>query len=351
MRCSGGPSICPVRPDRQGPARQDQATPYFALQLRNRIAKLIAGLPAGHPARLEGEREIARLQSLGLTGEVRGEGRPRASAPCRRYGSDALAPAQLEHALAARVFEARPQEPVEQPERHVDDHRGEHEHAAAGAEREEDERDRAMEQRGRHPGQQHGVGAVARAVLVDRELEGAEEHRAQAGEQRPGGAGGEPTIVPIAPTRISSSEKGHGARRVRTLADPAGIAPGAVGAREVPVAAPRVRRAVTVPAGRPAGAVAGGSGASVVPAPPERRLRGRPRLPEFRFVTDQPGGSSRHGMAVDRSAYAQRQMSLQSSPDEARPAGIPDSPLPGPFGVGRYAAKLRGELRSFARVR
>ena len=25
MRCSGGPSICPVRPDRQGPARQDQA--------------------------------------------------------------------------------------------------------------------------------------------------------------------------------------------------------------------------------------------------------------------------------------------------------------------------------------
>jgi exodeoxyribonuclease VII large subunit len=55
-------------------------------------------------------------------------------------------------------------------------------------------------------------------------------------------------------------------------------------------------------------------------------------------------------MAVDRSAYAQRQMSLQSSPGEARPTGIPDSPLPGPFGVGRYAAKLREELRSFARV-
>jgi hypothetical protein len=50
------------------------STPHFALQLRNRIAKLIAGLPADHPARLEGEREIARLQSLGLTGEVRGEG-------------------------------------------------------------------------------------------------------------------------------------------------------------------------------------------------------------------------------------------------------------------------------------
>jgi len=50
------------------------STPHFALQLRNRIAKLIAGLPAGHPARLEGEREIARLEQLGLSGETRGEG-------------------------------------------------------------------------------------------------------------------------------------------------------------------------------------------------------------------------------------------------------------------------------------
>ena len=50
------------------------STPHFALQLRNRIAALIAGLPPGHEARIEGEREIARLQRLGLTGEVRGEG-------------------------------------------------------------------------------------------------------------------------------------------------------------------------------------------------------------------------------------------------------------------------------------
>jgi hypothetical protein len=50
------------------------STPHFALQLRNRIAKLIDGLPAGHPARVEGEREIARLEALGVTGEVRGEG-------------------------------------------------------------------------------------------------------------------------------------------------------------------------------------------------------------------------------------------------------------------------------------
>ena len=49
------------------------STPHFALQLRERIAKLIAGLPAGHPARVEGEREIARLQQLGFSGETRGE--------------------------------------------------------------------------------------------------------------------------------------------------------------------------------------------------------------------------------------------------------------------------------------
>jgi hypothetical protein len=49
------------------------STPHFALQLRNRIAKLIAGLPEGHPARLEGEREIARLEQLGFSGETRGD--------------------------------------------------------------------------------------------------------------------------------------------------------------------------------------------------------------------------------------------------------------------------------------
>jgi hypothetical protein len=50
------------------------STPHFALQLRNRIAKLIADLPPEHPARMEGEREIARLQRLGFEGENRGEG-------------------------------------------------------------------------------------------------------------------------------------------------------------------------------------------------------------------------------------------------------------------------------------
>jgi hypothetical protein len=49
------------------------STPHFALQLRNRIAKLIRGLPPDHPARTEGEREIERLTELGFTGETRGE--------------------------------------------------------------------------------------------------------------------------------------------------------------------------------------------------------------------------------------------------------------------------------------
>jgi hypothetical protein len=48
------------------------STPHFALQLRNRIRTLIRGLPKDHPARMLGEAEIARLESLGFTGEVRG---------------------------------------------------------------------------------------------------------------------------------------------------------------------------------------------------------------------------------------------------------------------------------------
>lgn len=39
-------------------------TPHFALQIRNRILRLIEPLPAGHPARLEGERQVARIEAL-----------------------------------------------------------------------------------------------------------------------------------------------------------------------------------------------------------------------------------------------------------------------------------------------
>ena len=49
------------------------STPHFALQLRNRIRKLIAGLAVDDPARVLGEQEIARLERLGISGEVRGE--------------------------------------------------------------------------------------------------------------------------------------------------------------------------------------------------------------------------------------------------------------------------------------
>jgi hypothetical protein len=54
------------------------ATPHFALQIRNRIRKLIRPLAADHPARVEGERQIPRLESLAQhSGEPRGAG-PRA---------------------------------------------------------------------------------------------------------------------------------------------------------------------------------------------------------------------------------------------------------------------------------
>jgi hypothetical protein len=50
------------------------STPHFALQLRERIRNLIRGLPPGHPARVEGEREIARLDKIAFAGEIRGHG-------------------------------------------------------------------------------------------------------------------------------------------------------------------------------------------------------------------------------------------------------------------------------------
>ena len=48
------------------------STPHFALQLRNRILRLIEGLPEDNPARREGEMEIARLEQIGFDGEIRG---------------------------------------------------------------------------------------------------------------------------------------------------------------------------------------------------------------------------------------------------------------------------------------
>lgn len=51
------------------------ATPHFALQIRNRIERLIARLPEGDPVRLEGETQISRLTELAdNSGEPRGLG-------------------------------------------------------------------------------------------------------------------------------------------------------------------------------------------------------------------------------------------------------------------------------------
>lgn len=73
------------RPDRLGDGRRvtiediralaGPATPHFALQIRNRIRRLIEGLPEDDPVRLEGERHIARLEELAQhSGEPRGIG-------------------------------------------------------------------------------------------------------------------------------------------------------------------------------------------------------------------------------------------------------------------------------------
>lgn len=71
------------RPDRLEPGRRvtvediralaGPSTPHFALQIRNRIQRLIEGLPEGDPVRVEGERQIARLEELAEhSGDPRG---------------------------------------------------------------------------------------------------------------------------------------------------------------------------------------------------------------------------------------------------------------------------------------
>jgi hypothetical protein len=57
------------------------STPHFALQIRNRIARLIDGLSDDDAARQLGLREITRLEQLAYTGEVRGEGEPLPTLP------------------------------------------------------------------------------------------------------------------------------------------------------------------------------------------------------------------------------------------------------------------------------
>jgi hypothetical protein len=62
------------RPDRLAPGRRitvedirtlaGPATPHFALQIRNRIRQLVEGVPEDDPVRIEGRRQMARLEEL-----------------------------------------------------------------------------------------------------------------------------------------------------------------------------------------------------------------------------------------------------------------------------------------------
>ena len=85
-------------PDRLAPEHQatvedvrqlmGASTPHFALQLRTRIRNLIKGLPEGHPARIEGEREIKRLDQIAYVGEMRGHAGEPGLTPLRSVGHD-----------------------------------------------------------------------------------------------------------------------------------------------------------------------------------------------------------------------------------------------------------------------
>jgi len=59
------------------------STPHFALQIRTRLRALAAGLPAEHPARIEAEREIARLDQIAFDGEIRGHAAEEGLTPLR----------------------------------------------------------------------------------------------------------------------------------------------------------------------------------------------------------------------------------------------------------------------------
>jgi hypothetical protein len=65
------------------------STPHFALQLRERIRALIRGLPLDHPARLEGERELVRLDRIAYEGEIRGHAAEPGLTPLPSLGHDA----------------------------------------------------------------------------------------------------------------------------------------------------------------------------------------------------------------------------------------------------------------------
>ena len=83
------------------------STPHFALQIRNRIARLIAPLPDGHPARVEGERQIARLTELAEhSGDPRGAVMPARRRPRRARADDRAARPRTRRSRAERGLNA-----------------------------------------------------------------------------------------------------------------------------------------------------------------------------------------------------------------------------------------------------
>jgi hypothetical protein len=88
------------RPDRLAPEHRvtvddvrelvGPATPHFALQIRDRVARLISGLPEDDPARIEGERAIARLERIAKEGQSEGHVQEHEQPlPSLRLGQDA----------------------------------------------------------------------------------------------------------------------------------------------------------------------------------------------------------------------------------------------------------------------
>jgi hypothetical protein len=95
------------KPERLAPGREitvedirslaGPATPHFALQIRDRIRRLVGPLPAGHPARAEGELQISRLEELARhSGDPRGPG-PLPEDPAAESAEDVVAREETTH--------------------------------------------------------------------------------------------------------------------------------------------------------------------------------------------------------------------------------------------------------------
>ena len=370
-RIEPGPERCD-EPSRGSPTRRRSAqrrevtvedvrqlmgasTPHFALQLRNRIATLIAGLPAGHPARLEGEREIARLQRLGFERRDPRRGpRTRASARCPR-SPRRLAPerqraqrqrAAEANALAAGVEEARAQEP-EQRQRTA---------RTSIASRREAERTRRAREGGdgrAPPAEWNTTGgssasstrvrAIAAEVLAERRPRACRSAPRRARRTAAGRC---------ARSRVAARSPGRSRRPGSAAPTAAADAREPAGARRTSARhrQRRLRRPSRVERCRAIGLLATGRagttgrGAASRRRLRERRARGRClRLAKACSTRTSQWFAARRHLPSILAPMLRSDVHSSSSPEPA--TGIPGSALPGPFPVGEYAAALRTQLR------